>query len=66
VIMFQFMLRMEKDFEEGCNALESLKPEKMTWDKIDDQPWIDNYYGWDLNIPFGSFLPEYNADDWEE
>lgn len=64
-IMFQFWNQMEKDFEEGCNALETLEPEKVTWNKIDDQPWLDDYYGWDLNVPFGSYMPEHSEDDWE-
>lgn len=65
-IMFQFMVRMEKDMQDGCNALEALEPEKMVWDKIEEQPWLDDYYGWDLSVPFRSYIPEYNADDWEE
>lgn len=64
-IMFQFWSQMEKDFQEGCNELDNLEPEKVTWNKIDDQPWLDDYYGWDLNISFGSFMPEYNEADWE-
>jgi len=65
-IMFQFLSLMEKEFKEGCNALETLEPEKVTWNKIDDQPWLDDYYGWDLNLAFGSFMPESDAADWEE
>lgn len=65
-IMFQFWAQMEKDFQEGCNALENLEPEKVTWHKIEEQPWLDDYYGWDLNISFKSWMPEYDAADWEE
>jgi len=64
-IMFQFMAKMETDFREGCNALESLEPERITWTKIEDQPWLDGYYGWDLNLSFGSYMPAYDENDWE-
>lgn len=64
-IMFQFWNKMEKDFQEGCNALENLEPDKVTWTKI-DQPWLDDYYGWEMHIPFGSYMPSYDAEDWEE
>jgi hypothetical protein len=65
-LMFQFWNQMESDFQDGCNALQNLEPEQVTWNKIDDAPWLDNYYGWDLNIPFGSYMPEHNTEDWEE
>lgn len=65
-IMFQFWNKMEADFLEGCNALERLEPDKVTWNKIEDQPWLDDYYGWSLNIPFRSYMPEHNPEDWEE
>lgn len=65
-IMFQFMNKMEMDFQEGCNALETLEPEKITWNRIEDQPWLDDYYGWDLIVPFGSYMPPHDENDWEE
>ncbi|MBE2229960.1 MAG: hypothetical protein IAE96_04870 [Chitinophagaceae bacterium] len=64
-IMFQFWTKMEKDFQEGCNALEDLQPERVTWNPIQDQPWLDDYYGWILSIPFGTYMPEYNDADWD-
>lgn len=64
-IMYQYWTKMEKDFQVGCNALEDLKPEQISWSPIDDQPWLDDYYGWVLNVPFGSFMPEHNENDWE-
>lgn len=64
-IMFQFMAKMEADFRDGCNALESLEPERISWSKIEDQPWLDGYYGWDLNLSFGSYMPAYDENDWE-
>jgi hypothetical protein len=65
-IMFQFIKRLEKDFDEGCNALEFLEPERMSWTKIENQPWLDNYYGWDLSLSFKSYMPDFDPDDWEE
>lgn len=65
-IMFKFMAKMEKDFREGCNALETMEPERITWTKIEDQPWLDGYYGWDLNLSFGSYMPAYDENDWEQ
>lgn len=65
-IMFQFWIKMETDFQAGCNALDKMEPDKVSWNKIDDQPWLDDYYGWDLNIPFRSYMPEHNPEDWEE
>jgi hypothetical protein len=65
-MMFQFIAMMEKDFREGCNALETLEPERLTWNRIEEQPWLQDYYGWDLNISFGSYMPEHNEDNWEE
>jgi hypothetical protein len=65
-IMFQFQNRIELDYEEGCNALEMLEPEKISWDKIEDQPWLDDYYGWDLNLPFKSYMPDHDPADWDE
>lgn len=64
-IMFQFIAKMDKDFREGCNALEAMEPERITWDKIEEQPWLDDYYGWDLNLSFGSYMPPYDENDWE-
>jgi hypothetical protein len=64
--MFQFIKRLEKDYDDGCNALEFLEPERMSWTKIENQPWLDNYYGWDLSLSFKSYMPEHDPDDWEE
>ncbi len=66
IIMFQFWNQMEYDYQEGCHALDALEPEQVTWTRIEDQPWLDDYFGWDLNIPFRSFMPEHTPADWEE
>lgn len=65
-IMFQFVNVFEKEAEEGCNELEGYEPMETRWDKIEEQPWLDDYYGWDLNISFLSYLHAYDAADWEE
>ena len=64
-IMFQFWNQMEKDYQEGCNALEYLEPGNVNWNKIDDQPWLNDFYGWILNVPFGSYMPGHDEGDWE-
>jgi hypothetical protein len=65
-IMLKFIAMFEKDFQQGCHALESFEPEKVTWNPIDDQPWLDGYYGWDCNFSFGSYMPAHDENDWEE
>lgn len=65
-IMFQFSNQMEKDFEAGCNDLDGLQADKFSWDKIEEQPWLDDYYGWDLTVTFLHYIPEHSDDDWEE
>lgn len=65
-IMFQFQNQLEKDYEAGCHPIDQLQPERMSWDKIEEQPWLDDYYGWDLNIVFGSFMPEHDDADWDD
>lgn len=66
-VMFDFIARMEKDFyDDDCGSLRGLEPDKITWDKVEDQPWLDDYYGWDLNIPLRSNLPAYDATKWIE
>lgn len=64
-IMFQFLNMMEVDLAAGCNALEGLQPEKITWNRIEEQPWLDDYYGWDLTVPFLSYMPAHDDEDWE-
>lgn len=62
-IMFDFMTQIDKDFAEGCGPLRYFEPEKLSWEDIDG-PWLDNYYGWELFVPFKSFMPAYDAAKW--
>lgn len=65
-IMFQFQQRMRKDFEDdNCGILKYLDFEKMSWD-IFEGPWLDSFYGFDLEIPFRSYLPALAGDQWTD
>lgn len=69
-IMFDFMTRMEKQQEDDldenipCGVMHFLKPENFSWEKITDQPWLLNHYGWDLTVPFDVWMPAYNPAKW--
>lgn len=65
-ILLQFLSRIEFDFQNECPSLKNFEPEKSAWDKIEQQPWLDDYYGWDLTLNFITYMPEYDAEDWEE
>ncbi len=60
-IMFDFMNKMYQDQQEGCMLEFTL--EQCSWDEI-DAPWLDNYYGWVLFVPFRGYMPLYNPDKW--
>lgn len=60
-IMFDFITQMHIDLAEECELQFDL--DKLTWDDIEG-PWLDNYYGWMLFVPFKGFLPLYNPDKW--
>lgn len=62
-IMFDFLNKMDIDFLEECTLLQYFEPEKISWEQIEG-PWLDNYYGWELFVPFKSFMPPYNAEKW--
>jgi hypothetical protein len=64
-IMMDFVARMDMDFLEGCNVLQYLEPEKVSWDKFDG-PWLDNFYGWEFTMPFKSYMRAYNPAKWME
>lgn len=66
-IMEDFITRMQHDFEEDdCSWLKWVDFENISWDEIPEQPWLQNHYGWDLIIPFKTYLPAYNAAKWSE
>lgn len=60
-IMLDFVSKMENDLKEACDIEFDL--ENISWDEIDG-PWLDNYYGWMLFLPFKGYFPEYDADKW--
>lgn len=63
-ILFDFLSKMELDYEaDDCGPLRFLESEKASWQKVEG-PWLDNYYGWFLSIPFKSYMPAYNAAKW--
>lgn len=64
-ILLDFVAKIDADFEEGCDELQSFEPEKISWEDI-DAPWLDNYYGYELFMPFKSYLPPYDSDKWVE
>lgn len=66
-IMFDFIHRIEVDASESdCGPLQYIEIERIAWDEIYDQPIIDNYYGWELTLPFKSILPGYDPQRWED
>lgn len=63
-IMFDFLNRIQNDAAVMCEEVRDLEPDLATWDKIEDQPWLDSYYGWDLTIPYRGFMPAYDPTQW--
>lgn len=64
-IMLDFVSRMEQEQQEDdCGIMKDLEAEKISWEEIEDQPWLLNHYGWDLVIPFKSYMPAYDAAKW--
>jgi hypothetical protein len=60
-IMFDIISRLEFDQETGCGLNFDL--DKLSWDDIEG-PWLENYYGWMLFIPFRGYLSAYNPEKW--
>lgn len=64
-IMLDFLVRMQKDYEEDdCSWLKFVDFENISWDEIPEQPWLINHYGWDMILPFKTYLPAYDAARW--
>lgn len=65
-IMLDFLARFHSDLQAAgyCDALTDLELQNISWDEIPDQPFLDNHFGWELTLPFKSFLPGYNEDKW--
>jgi hypothetical protein len=64
-ILFDFLSKMKKDYkDDDCGPLKGLEPERASWNIFNDQPFLDEYYGYELNIPWKSNLPPYNVAKW--
>jgi len=68
-IMMDFFTKMERQQEEDLDqdnygVMHYLDPENVSWEEIEDQPWFINHYGWDLIVPFRTFMPGYDEDSW--
>jgi hypothetical protein len=65
-IMMDFISRMHQDSEgdEACGILRRLNLEELTFEELDDQPILDNHYGWVLMVPFKTTIPSYNPQRW--
>ncbi|MFL5788637.1 MAG: hypothetical protein ACJ748_11335 [Flavisolibacter sp.] len=63
-IMFDFMTKLQNDFEEDdCGLLRFVDFEKMSWDAFEGD-WLASFYGFDLEVPFKSYMPAYDAAKW--
>jgi hypothetical protein len=69
-IMFDFMtemeLQQESDLDQDipCGVMHYLQPENYSWQEITDQPWLLNHFGWDLTVPFRTYMPAHDAAKW--
>jgi hypothetical protein len=63
-IMLQFIQKMRKDFEDdSCGILRYVVLEKVKWEAFEG-PWLDSFYGFDLEIPFKTYMPAYDPAQW--
>jgi len=62
-IMFDFISKMEIDQTNQCGL--NLDLEHLSWDAIDG-PWLENYFGWMLFVPFRGYLTPYNPEKWTD
>lgn len=64
-IMMDFITRWQFDYEENdCRWLKYIDWENISWEEIDEQPWLQNHYGWDLTLPLKNYIPEYKPENW--
>jgi hypothetical protein len=64
LVMMDFITRMKKDFiDDSCSWLQYVDFQSMSWNEFEG-PWLQNYYGWDLNIPFFAAMPDYDSSKW--
>lgn len=62
-IMLDFIAKYRYDQDNECDLAFDL--ENISWNDIEG-PWLQNYYGWMLFLPFKGWLPEYDQDKWNE
>lgn len=68
-IMLDFITEMERQQDadndrDVCGILKFLRPELITWEPVEDQPWLINHYGWDVTFPFKVFMPKHDPTKW--
>jgi len=64
-IMMDFYARHIEDMmDDDCGPLKGLRPEEMSWDPIEEQPILDNHFGWEMLIPFVVDRPIFNPEKW--
>jgi hypothetical protein len=64
-IMWDFISRWRKDVhDDSCGALRGIELQNLNWDEIPDQPFLENHYGWELQVNFKSIQPQYDAAHW--
>jgi hypothetical protein len=65
-IMFDFMSRMRHDYEnDNCGILRYVEFEKMSWEAFEG-PWLDSFYGFDLEVSFKAYLPAFDENKWTD
>jgi hypothetical protein len=64
-ILMDFWVRLRHDFEEdNCLWLKFIDWQNIQFDTMDG-PMLVNHYGWDLVIPYKTYLPAYDSTRWE-
>jgi hypothetical protein len=65
-IMMDFITRMRYDFDEdNCGALKFVDFDKLSWEAFEG-PVLDSFYGFNLEIPFRTYLPALDEDVWND
>ena len=63
-VMFEFYARMIQDQRtDDCGILQYLVANQMIFTPVEG-PVIEDHYGWEMTLPFGGDVPEYDATKW--
>lgn len=62
-ILFDFLNKWEEDQQNDCEVLQAFVLSEASIDEI-DSPWLDNFYGWFLFIPYNTRIPCANNNKW--